>query len=227
MRTHFNEALQTITDDLVSMAGTVRVSIADATRALLEADRALAEQVISRDASLDSLNDKIEDDCLWLAATQQPVAADLRHLLSGMRIAGSLERMGDLAEHVAKQARMRYPDASIPQELRGTFQQMGALCEAVAVNLEKVIRDRDVALADEIQRQDSELDDLHRQLFTIMLGSDWRHDAQQTIDVTLLSRFYERFGDHACSVARRVVHIATGEPYQHAHISDETPVPTA
>lgn len=225
MRAAFDQHLQEISDDLVTMAEMVRGSIADATTALLTADRALAERVIGMDPELDGLNDKIEDACIWLAATQQPVAADLRALLSGMRIAGSLERMGDLAEHVAKQARMRYPETSLPSELAGMFQQMGALCEALAMNLINVIRDRNVTLAEEIVRQDAQLDDLHRQLFTIMLRPEWKEDAQHTIDVTLLSRFYERFGDHACSVAKRVVHIATGAPYAHTHDSDESTLP--
>jgi phosphate transport system protein len=226
MRAQFHLHLQAISDDLIAMTDHVRVAIADATIALLDGDRERAERVIGDDPRLDELNDKIEDACLWLAATQQPVAADLRALLSGMRMAGSLERMGDLAEHVAKQARMRYPETVVPEQLRGTFQQMGALCEAVALNLATVIRDRDVALAEEIQRQDEELDDLHRQLFTIMLRPEWQEDARHTIDVTLLSRFYERFGDHACSVARRVVHIATGTPYAHnTHESDESTLP--
>ena len=225
MRAAFDQHLQEISDDLVAMATMVRSNIADATSALLSADRERAERVIGDDPKLDELNDKIEDACIWLAATQQPVAADLRALLSGMRIAGSLERMGDLAEHVAKQARMRYPEVTVPEQLTGMFQQMGALCEALALNLVDVIRNRDVALAEEIQRQDQQLDDLHRQIFTIMLRPEWNHDAQHTIDVTLLSRFFERFGDHACSVAKRVVHIATGEPYAHTHDSDESTLP--
>lgn len=225
MRAAFDQHLQEISDDLVTMATMVRESVAEATTALLTADRALAERVIGRDQRLDELNDKIEDACIWLAATQQPVAADLRALLSGMRIAGSLERMGDLAEHVAKQARMRFPEVSLPAELQGMFQQMGALCEALSLNLISVIRDRNVELAEEIVRQDGQIDDIHRQLFTIMLRPEWKQDAQHTIDVTLLGRFYERFGDHACSVAKRVVHIATGAPYAHTHESDESTLP--
>jgi phosphate transport system protein len=121
--------------------------------------------------------------------------------------------MGDLAEHVAKQARMRYPAPAIPQELRGTFAEMGGIAEAIVSKTGAVIATKDVALATDIARHDEQMDHLHRELFTIVLSPSWKHGVEAAIDVTLLSRFYERYADHAVSVTRRVVTIVTGEPY--------------
>jgi phosphate transport system protein len=125
----------------------------------------------------------------------------------------SLERMGDLASHIAKQVRLRYPNPSVPEELRETFRQMGAAATKIVDETGRVIATRDADLAEKIKVYDDELDRLHRELFSVVLADDWTESVEAAIDVTLLSRFYERFGDHAVTVARRVVHIVTGEPY--------------
>ena len=142
-----------------------------------------------------------------------PVAGDLRLVMSGIRMATSLERMGDLASHIAKQVRLRYPSASIPAELKATFSEMGDAATMIVAATGRVIATRDTGLADDIKKYDDTLDRLHRDLFTAVLSPDWSNGVEAAIDVTLLSRYYERFGDHAVTVARRVVHIVTGEPY--------------
>jgi phosphate transport system protein len=122
--------------------------------------------------------------------------------------------MGDLAKHVAKQTRLRHPKSSIPDELRGTFAQMGGLAEAVATAMGLIVKSRDVSYLSTIAHYDDQMDALHRELFTIVLSPSWPHGVEEAIDVTLLSRYYERYADHAVTVARRMVHIATGEPYE-------------
>ena len=144
---------------------------------------------------------------------RRSVATDLRLVMGAIRMAGSLERMGDLAVHIAKQVRLRYPNPSIPAELKDTFGKMGKAASKIVEQTGQVIASRDTSLADEMKKYDDTLDDLHRELFTVVLSDDWKHGVEAAIDVTLLSRFYERFGDHAVSVARRVIHIVTGEPY--------------
>ncbi len=121
--------------------------------------------------------------------------------------------MGDLAAHIAKQVRLRYPNPSVPEELRRTFARMGEAATKIVAETGRVIKTRDTDLADKITTYDDELDNLHRELFSVVLDDNWAHSVEAAIDVTLLSRFYERFGDHAVTVARRVVHIVTGEPY--------------
>ena len=219
MRAVYHEQLDQLSDDLLTMTRLVGTAIARATESLLNADLALAELVIASDEDIDAVNQQLEDRCLDLAALQQPVATDLRVVMSALRMSSSLERMGDLAAHVAKQTRLRYPAHAIPEELQGTFAEMGRVAEAVTSKTGQVIAARDVALAEGIERQDDEMDRLHRELFSTVLSPSWSYGVEAAIDVTLLSRYYERFSDHAVTVARRVVHIVTGEPYASASVT--------
>jgi phosphate transport system protein len=213
MRAAYNEELEAVNDDLVQMTRLVGSAMNHATQALLDADLALAETVIESDAQVDALTSLVEERCFDLVALQQPVATDLRVIIGALRIASSLERMGDLAEHVAKQARMRYPKLAVPSQLRATFAEMGALAEAIVSKTGEVIATKDVGLCVDIERHDEQMDRLHRELFTIVLSPGWEHGVEAAIDVTLLSRYYERYADHAVSVTKRVVTIVTGEPY--------------
>ena len=129
--------------------------------------------------------------------------------------------MGDLAEHVAKQARMRFPKVAVPQELRATFAEMGSLAEVIVAKTGSVIATKDVALCVDIAEHDERMDRLHRELFTIVLSQTWKHGVEEAIDVTLLSRYYERYADHAVSVSKRVVTIVTGEPYVAVSLEDQ------
>jgi phosphate transport system protein len=215
MREAFSEQVEIINADLVEVTRLVGSAMNRATQALLDADLQLAEAVIDFDAKVDVLTASIDERCFELIALQSPspVANDLRVLLGAMRISSSLERMGDLAEHVAKQARMRHPKVAAPQSVRGTFAEMGGLAEAIVSKTGSVIATQDVSLCVDIARHDEEMDRLHRELFTIVLSPTWKYGVEEAIDVTLLSRFYERYADHAVSVSKRVVTIVTGEPY--------------
>ena len=213
MVSDFQDQLDVVNGELVQMTRLVGSAMNRATQALLDADLTLAESVIAADAQIDTLASDIEERCFDLIAIEQPAASDLRMAIGALRIATSLERMGDLAEHVAKQARLRYPRLSIPQELRGTFAEMGGLAEAIVSKTGAVIATQDVGLTADIARHDEQVDRLHRELFTIVLSPSWTHGVEAAIDVTLLSRYYERYADHAVSVTRRVVTFVTGEPY--------------
>jgi phosphate transport system protein len=205
--------LSHVNADLILMTQLVGKAITDATTALLTGDLALAQQVIGGDDPLNDLNAKIEDECFQITSTQAPVARKLRMVMSAVRMATSLERMGDLAVHIAKQVRLRYPNPAIPGELQETFAQMGKAAFKIVEKTGEVIETHDASLAEQIAIYDDELDRLHRELFMTVLSDSWEHGVEAAIDVTLLSRFYERFGDHAVTVARRLVHIVTGEPY--------------
>ena len=221
MRATYYEQLDQINDDLVEMTRLVGSAMNRATQALLDADLPLAEAVIDFDAKVDTLASDVEERCFELVALQQPVATDLRVVIGALRIASSLERMGDLAEHVAKQARMRFPKVAVPQELRATFAEMGSLAEVIVAKTGSVIATKDVALCVDIAEHDERMDRLHRELFTIVLSQTWKHGVEEAIDVTLLSRYYERYADHAVSVSKRVVTIVTGEPYVAVSLEDQ------
>lgn len=205
--------LQAVTDDLVTMTQLVGLAMNRATRALLDGELALAERVIEHDVEVDALANAVEDRCYELIEQHQISDVELRAVIGAMRISASLERMGDLARHVAKQARMRYPRPVLPLEVRGTFAEMGGVAEAIVSKTGSVIAMRDVSLTSDIAAHDAVMDRLHRELFTTVLAPNWQHGVEAAIDVTLLSRYYERYADHAVSVVRRVVAVVTGDPY--------------
>jgi phosphate transport system protein len=139
------------------------------------------------------------------------VATDLRVLVTSLRMSDDLERMGDLALHVAKVARMRYPRPAIPTEFISTILEMNYVAQMIVTRAGEVIASRNVNAALDLDRNDDEMDLLHRKVFSMLLDKDWAHGTETAIDITLLSRYYERYADHAVSVARRVVYLATGE----------------
>jgi phosphate transport system protein len=122
-----------------------------------------------------------------------------------------LERMGDLALHVAKVARRRYPSSAVPPQLRSTILEMGHTAEEIVAKAGSVIAGRDLSLAAELESDDDVMDDLHRRLFATILDDAWGDGVEAAIDITLCGRYYERFADHAVSVARRVVYLVTGQ----------------
>jgi phosphate transport system protein len=213
MRDLFQEELIAINNDISQMAELVGKAINKATESLLFSDREIAERVIESDVLLNDLAAALDERCTMLTAKQQPVATELRSILATMRIASSMERMGDLAVHVAKSARLRYPARAVPDELVETFRTLGHLAEELTVQLSRLVTNPDVTLAQDIQKADDKVDALHRELFRIVLSPDWSHGVEAAVDVTLLSRYYERFADHAVSIARRIIHVLTGEPY--------------
>jgi phosphate transport system protein len=211
MRDVFHHELDQLADRLVEMTGLVGTAMASATRALLDVDLQLAESVIAADAQVDLLQRALDDRAVELLARQQPVATDLRVVVTTLRMSASLERMGDLARHVAQLARLRFPHRAVPDDVAPVFAQMGEVCERLALKAGRVIATRDLEVAAEVERDDDELDLLHREMFTTLTAPSWNHSAEATVDVTLASRYYERFGDHAVSVARRVMFLVTGE----------------
>ena len=213
MRTIFHEQLDKVSDDLVEMTRLVGSAMNRATQSLLDADLQLAEGVIAGDDAVDAIASKVEEDCYQVSALQQPVATDLRIVVAALRISASLERMGDLAVHIAKASRLRYPNSAVPAQCRPTFQSMGSIAQGVVAKTGAVIATKDIALAADLTRMDEEMDARHRELFQTVLSPTWEHGVEAAVDVTLLSRFYERFADHAVTIAKRVVYVATGEPY--------------
>jgi len=211
MRQTFHDELDHIGRSLVEMNALVTAAMSRATVALLEADLGLAERVISDDTKIDAVRDELEGRAFDLLARQQPVAGDLRIIVTSLRMVADLERMGDLALHIAKVARMRYPACAVPAEVQDTIRQMGSVAERIAGKAGDAIAGKDVALAEELESDDDAMDTLHRRLFSILLSDDWRYGIEPAIDMTLIGRYYERFADHAVSVARRVIYLVTGE----------------
>lgn len=216
MRDAYRDQLDSIRDDLVSMARLVRLAVSEGTSALLEGDALRAEQVISNDAEIDALRIKIEDHSFELLSLQNPVAGDLRMLVASLRMVSEFERMGDLAVHVAKIARLRVPDVAVPEGVVPTIARMAALAEVMIGKVEHIIAESDVVAAEALEEIDQEMDRLRRNSFRELLGSEWTYGVEPAVDIALLGRYYERIADHAVSIARRVVFLVTGEHPQYA-----------
>jgi phosphate transport system protein len=210
MRDAYHEELDSLTAKLVEMTRLVRSAISSATTALLDSDLQLAESVISRDAEVNATFEEIETSIFELMARQQPVAVDLRMVITALRMGTDLERMGDLAVHVAKVARLRHPETAIPPEVRPTILQMGQIAETLVTKAGSCIASQDVESAMELESDDDAMDKLHRRLFRNILSKDWPHGVEPAIDITLIGRYYERYADHAVRVAGDVVYLVTG-----------------
>jgi phosphate transport system protein len=211
MRDVFHDELDEIGVKVAEMIRLVAIAMEDATRALLDANLAQSERVIAADVQVDSLREQIEDGTFQMIARQQPVATDLRVLIGTTHLVSDLERMGDLALHVAKIARLRYPETAVPDEARDVIAQMGEVARSLVHKAGDVVDGRDIELAQAIEAEDDSMDALRRKLFTIVLSPRWAHGTEAAIDMTLLGRYYERYADHAVSVARRTIFIVTGE----------------
>ena len=165
MREVFQQELAEVQDRLVEIATLVETSIENATRAFNESNVALAETVIADDMKIDKAAIALEELAINILARQQPVARDLRIVVSALRISASLERMGDMSEHIAQLARYRFPDKVVPKSLRATFADLGRLDVQIAHKLTALLRTEDVRLAEEIRDDDDQIDALHLSVF--------------------------------------------------------------
>ncbi|WP_018602122.1 phosphate signaling complex protein PhoU [Mycobacterium sp. 155] len=210
MRTQYHEQLDSLTDQLGAMCDLAGTAMERATQALLQADLVLAEQVITDHDQISALSTRAEESAFVLLALQAPVAGDLRSVVGSIQIVADVDRMGALALHVAKIARRRHPQHALPEEVNGYFAEMGRVAVELGHAAREVLITRDPEKAARIQEEDDAMDDLHRHLFTVLMDRDWKYGVTAAVDVTLLSRFYERFADHAVEVARRVIFQVTG-----------------
>ncbi|MGR2753649.1 phosphate signaling complex protein PhoU [Agromyces arachidis] len=211
MREVFQQELREVQDGLVEIATLVAEAIEKATRAFNESNVSLAEEVIADDHLIDQRALALDELAITILARQQPVARDLRIVVSALRISASLERMGDMATHISQLARYRFPDKVVPKSLRPTFAEMGTLDVEIARKLVELLRNEDVRLAEEIRNEDDKVDALHLSVFDKVLGETWKGEAVDTVDATLASRYHERFADHAVSIGKKVQYLATGD----------------
>ena len=211
IRSVFQDELDSVSQTLFELSVMVSDSMAKATRALMSKNLSLAEEVISFDEKIDAVQHDLDARIIDIIARQQPVASDLRALVTALRMSADLERMGDLADHVAKVVRLRHPGSAVPDQLLGLIESMGVTAEKIAAKTGVVISSRDTTLAAQVEKDDDEMDLLHRQLISALIAPTWEHGVETAIDLTLLGRYYERYADHAVSVARRVIFLVTGK----------------
>jgi len=207
----FQKELGEVQDRLVDLSESVTEIMEKASMAFLNSDVKKADEAIA----LAEVNEQralaIDELAIRILSRQSPVARDLRILVSALRISASLERMGALAGHIATIARFRYPESAVPETLRKTFSEMGALDCALSRKLTQLLRNTDVDLARSIQAEDERVDELHRSVFELVLSDDWKENSIFTVDVTLASRYHERFADHVVDISAKVAYLTTGE----------------
>jgi phosphate transport system protein len=211
LRQVFQNELHEVQDRLVEISDSVATIMEKASGAFLGGDVAKADEAIALSESNEEKALALDELVIKILARQSPVARDLRILVSALRISASLERMGALAGHIASIARYRYPGSAVPASLRATFEEMGALDIKLANKVTEVLRNTDVDQARAIQAEDERVDELHRHVFDVVLADDWKENAMFTVDVTLASRYFERFADHVVDISSKVSYLTTGE----------------
>jgi phosphate transport system protein len=210
MREVFQSQLKEVQDRLVEIAADATRIMEQASKAFITSDVTLADQAL---ASADAIQEKalsLDESVIKILARQSPVSRDLRILVSALRISASLERMGALSGHIAQIARFRYPGSAIPASLLATFEEMGKLDIELGKKVVKLLQNTSVDLAKQIQAEDARVDELHRHVFDVVLADDWKENAMFTVDVTLASRYHERFADHVVDISAKVSYLTTG-----------------
>jgi phosphate transport system protein len=210
IRSAYQDELDSVSQSLVDLTNMVTASVVKASKAVQSADLALAEEVIAADLIIDDFQHELDARIIDIIARQQPVASDLRALVTAMRMSADLERMGDLAHHIAKVARLRHPERAIPDSCLLTFTEMGHVAEKLSLMVASVITTRDTNMALQVEKDDDEMDDLHKKAISTIINQSNGLSVETAIDLTLLGRYYERYADHAVSVARRVYFLVTG-----------------
>lgn len=202
------EQLATLAELLGRMCTTASGALQRATAALLDNRERLAVQVIAGDATVDALRAQVEEVATDALLFHAPVAGDLRVVVSSIRAAGDIERMGDLALHVAQVVER---GRRLPPEVCGYFAEAGRIAVELGLKAAEVARSRNVVMAIEMESDDDEMDRQHLRMFETLMDPAWPHGVPTAVDVTLLARYYERFADHAVSVARETVYAVTGQ----------------
>jgi len=210
-RKSFHEALDELRNDTIRLAAMATEQIGAATHALLDSNLAAVEQVIANDKPIDDLVEDIGDRLYVLMARQQPMAGDLRTLITLLRMLPELERSGDLMKNVAKAARRLYP-LELEPKVRGIIDQMGRQATRQMQIAMEAFADSDVAEAAALADMDDAMDDLTKSMFRTILSSlaPDEGELQKAVQLSLIGRFYERVADHAVNIADRVTFMVHG-----------------
>ena len=215
----FQGELDQLKARLLVMAGQAEEQVRSAVRALIEHDRDLAERVFLGDRVINALDLEIDERCLKLLALRQPVATDLRVIVSGVKINRDLERVGDFAVNVAEAA-LRYMEHP-PVKPLIDIPRMADLAQGMLRDALNAYVALDMAQAREVIERDDVLDALRGQVFRELLSFIVGNPAttEPALDLILISRHLERIGDHATNIAEEVIFIASGQAVRH-HVQE-------
>ena len=208
----YHERLEDLLADVQRLGALAGEAIAAGTQALLDEDLSAVEQVVVGDRALDEVTHSAEQQTCLLLATQQPMAGDLRTLVTVLRVIHELERIGDLMAKVAKATRRLYPTALSPG-VRGVLERMGRQAGLQLRTSMEAFVDRDADRAAAVTDMDDVMDDLQKELFRHIFthGTHDDEELQRAVQIALVGRYFERVGDHAANVAERVNFMVTGQ----------------
>jgi phosphate transport system protein len=207
-RLEFASDLRMVRASLVTMTETASKAIRAATTALLDLDLEAVRMTASLEQELEDDRLAIERRTLHLLARQQPVAGDLRMLVSAIKISAECRRMGALAHHIGTAASRSYPAPAIPDELSEIFRRMGDVASRIADGARITLTTSDALDAARLEVDDDAMDGLLRALFRALVDN-WSHGVEAAVNVALIGRYYERFADHAVAIAQSVIFIET------------------
>lgn len=215
MRDSFERELANLTQETIRMISTLREMVGQATQALVEQDLVLAQEVIRRDKEVDALELEIERSITTLIARQAPMASDMRFLVSLLKMLTDLERAGDYAAHVAKDAIVLSGEPLLRSH--SSFSDLGRRLQSMLDLCAKALAEQDLEVAREVIRQDDEIDGAYesitRELLTYMLEDP--RTISKALTLMHVTRFYERLGDHLENVAERIMYWLTGKMVKH------------
>lgn len=233
VRKGFHQSLEEIRQEMVVMAALVTEGIPRATEAMLAGDMTTAQAIVDGDDPLDAMAIELEETCYQMLALQQPMAGDLRSIVTALRMIAEIERSGDLVVNIAKGSR-RIFGTELTARLRGLIGQMGEEATRLfRLSIDSYV-DEDAGVAAALDDLDDRLDAIHRdyiqEIFLVQASGDMT--VQAAVQLALIGRYYERIGDHAVNIGERVRYMVTGwlpeqtgaarEAVRNARLGDES-----
>lgn len=210
MRSAYREHLDAFAHDLIVLTDAVQDSFVHASTALLDVDVEDAEEALSTVEYIHDIAQRCEEQAVALLALESPVARDLRQVVSSIYIVEDLRRMGTLSQHIASIARRRHPHSALPEPLRGYFAEQTRLCVDLCSKVRELLVDPNADVALGLTTDDDAVDDIQKHVLSLLTQRPWPFSTVEAVDVTLLNRYFERFGDHCVNVATRIVYLTTG-----------------
>lgn len=211
IRKNFHQELDEVHQDIVRLAAMVTEVIPRGTETLLANDLEEAQRIIDGDDVFDSLSLEIEERCYQLLALQQPMAGDLRAIVTALRLTSEIERSGDLVVNIMKGSRRMYGVEFDPR-LRGLIARMSEQAQRLFKLAIDAYVERNAGLAAALDDMDDRLDLLHKDYIQAIFESHstTNIDLQAAVQLALIGRYYERIGDHAVNMGERIRYMITG-----------------
>jgi len=211
VRESYHKDLHKLREEIITMGNLVSKAIGDSVLSLKNRDAGMAQKVIEQDNEIDALDHNIEEDCMRLLALQQPMARDLRLIVSVLKMSIDLERMGDLALEIAVITKITA--GSPPIKPLVDIPRMSDICQDMLKNIMSAFENKDIELARVVAKRDDEIDMLfdqvRRELISYMIEDPKKITGAQHL--TFVARYLERIGDHITNLSENVVFMVTGE----------------